>query len=488
VKAWYDATAPAVGEGVELKEGVICIIDGIEEAVKADVAFKEYKDGEAAKEAMMDAIKVATREACAAVNTGVKVALVPSDMDIFLDMEEECEVPMDDDDAKDAANNDLEEVSKLLAFVTNPFTKKEASVPTNIFKAMGGGCISPSKLTTLRYGELFGLPESSTVNSPFIGGPRRDPVIRDEYTMRAIRIDPTLSLSGNSMLSEAYRTSRLSLASAAARMALSLTPTLPSNLDICLTSLRGLELPTVEDWDEEFERVEEIMQETGGSGAQLFAASFGSVPNVERLADWLASKWAPTVLRTYDIAGIRVGARPVFASKVGDRTVEIEWQVLRDFETFVVGKMTIEVDEKGITAVRGAGDASSGYGSVSRKPLNGEDILVRRLSDAVTQAVEKGLATKPKAKKKPKKIEVVEKPIINTMVSSGTVAAETTPAADAPVAASETGPRSAGTRRSAKRKRGTRKEVGTEPPKKDSSSTPSPPVPPVDESQTGSWQ
>jgi hypothetical protein len=56
--------------------------------------------------------------------------------------------------------------------------------------------------------------------------------------------------------------------------------------------------------------------------------------------------------------------------------------------------MRIEVNEDGMVASRGAGDASRGFGKVSMKPLPGEDILVRRLADAAAQAVEKGLAVK----------------------------------------------------------------------------------------------
>ena len=60
----------------------------------------------------------------------------------------------------------------------------------------------------------------------------------------------------------------------------------------------------------EFSWVWEMM--SSGRGAQLFSASFGSVPSVERLTDWVATKWAPAVMKTYDIAGFRVSERPVF--------------------------------------------------------------------------------------------------------------------------------------------------------------------------------
>ncbi len=238
---------------------------------------------------------------------------------------------------------------------------------------------------------LFIHPSSQPDASAFLGGPRKYPVLRDEYTMKAIRIDPTISVSGNTMMGDSSRSSRLSVGEAAVRMATK-SVDISGNLDVCITSLSGMESPDDEDWAEDFARVQKAMKENGG--AELFSVAFGSVPNLERLADWLATKWAPAVLKTYDIAGIRVGGRPVYASRVGSNGVEIVWQELKDFQTLFVGTMMIEVTNEGITASRGPGDASAGFGSVSKKPLAGEDILVRRLSDAAVQAIEKGLATK----------------------------------------------------------------------------------------------
>jgi len=56
--------------------------------------------------------------------------------------------------------------------------------------------------------------------------------------------------------------------------------------------------------------------------------------------------------------------------------------------------MQLEVTKDVITATREAGDRSKGYGAISKKPLPGEDVLVRRLSDAVSQSIDKGLAKK----------------------------------------------------------------------------------------------
>ena len=56
--------------------------------------------------------------------------------------------------------------------------------------------------------------------------------------------------------------------------------------------------------------------------------------------------------------------------------------------------MILQVSDTGLVATRGAGDASAGYGAISKKPLNGENVLVMRLAEAASQAIDKGLAKK----------------------------------------------------------------------------------------------
>ena len=161
--------------------------------------------------------------------------------------------------------------------------------------------------------------------------------------------------------------------------------------DISISSQTGTEELTRDQWEEEFDRIQELI--ASGKASTLFSQEM-IVDDTERLAEWLATKWAPAVIRTYDIAAIRIGARPVSATRIDGSKVEIVWQELVNFETVLVGKMVLEVSKTGITASRGAGDPAKGYGSVSKKPLNGEDVLVRRLADATSQAIEKGLAKK----------------------------------------------------------------------------------------------
>ena len=230
-----------------------------------------------------------------------------------------------------------------------------------------------------------------------MGGPRRDPTVRDMYTLRSARIDPTISISGNVGGGGDTRSNRLAVGEVASQLGLGMIHTATSSskmplLDVSLSSFAGTESPTNEEWNAEFERVLANVKSTtnsGSGGRLLFSADFSSVPSTKRLADWIATKWAPTILRSYDIAGTRVGARPVYAIQTGDdeTTIEIVWQELVNFKSVMSGKMIINVAENGITALRGPGNVSDGFGTVSSTPLPGEDILVRRLADAASQAV-----------------------------------------------------------------------------------------------------
>ena len=227
-------------------------------------------------------------------------------------------------------------------------------------------------------------------------------------------------------------------------------------IDVSLSSFAGTETPSEAEWNAEFKRVMELIA-SPSRGANLFSTEFSSVPSTKRLAEWIATKWAPAILRSYDIAGTRVGARPVYALQTDDDTVEIVWQELVDFKSVTSGRMIIKIGDTGITATRGAGNAADGFGRISTKPLPAEDILVRRLADAASQAIEKGLATKLKvaAKKPTAELEVEAKPLTTLVVSSDP---ESTPVAPAAPVMSGPGPRGAGAKRSAERTRGSRRK------------------------------
>jgi hypothetical protein len=223
---------------------------------------------------------------------------------------------------------------------------------------------------------------------------------------------------------------------------------------ISISSQAGTDKWTLEQWEQELARVQELVD--SGKASTLFNSQDMIVADTERLADWLSTKWAPAVMRTYDIAAIRIGARPVSTTRSGDGRVDIIWQELVDFDSVVVGTMILQVTEDGITATRGPGDASKGYGTVSTMPLNGEDVLVRRLAEAASQAIEKGLAKKMPRKKSVKVTVEALKPV-TSLQSAGSVEPPKQAESDSP-AKNTSGPRQAGARRSTPRSRGTKKE------------------------------
>jgi hypothetical protein len=365
-------------------------------------------------------------------------------------------------------------------------TSNDNDIPRTLKEAISSSSTSPVTMATtvIRHGELFGAPESSPDSSPFMGGPRRDPVVRDMYAMRSVRIDPSFTGGGGSGEGGmGYRSNRLTVAEATARLGLGrITSTTSINnkpavakmMEISISSFPGTDGPTNEEWENEFRRVISEISTTSSTTTQskssmvttLFTAEFASVPSTKRLAAWLAEKWAPAVLRSYDIAGIRVGSRPVYANVIPDSSsngddgsatvVEIVWQDLVNFNPVTSGRMYITVS-LGISATRGPGSASSGFGTVALAPLPGEEILVKRLADAASQAVEKGLAMKKAVSKTKKNTEEVAVEAVAAPPMATTIF---TPAPDDRVVPStssdKSGPRNTGARRSSERSRGSK--------------------------------
>jgi hypothetical protein len=119
-------------------DGVICVMDGVEEAIAAlneQVGGKgmEYNELQKAKNSMIDAIKVAAKEASGSV-TGMKVVVLPAAQ------------ARDDDEDKESGDG----------FLSGLLGGNKVDVPASLNAAMGS-----NNLATLRHGELFGLPESS---------------------------------------------------------------------------------------------------------------------------------------------------------------------------------------------------------------------------------------------------------------------------------------------------------------------------------------
>jgi hypothetical protein len=334
----------AVSKWCGAADGLICTYDGCGEV-------EEYKA----------AIRLAVQEASVGI-TGTQLAILGAEEDL------------DDDES-------FEQDSGITNFVGSLFGDS-SKIPPSLSQALS------KNMCTVRHGQLFGKPESSPEFSPLVGGPRRDPVITEEFTMRNVRVDPFI-LSGNTMSSSSARSCRHAVGEVSALIVTGAI-SVPSET-VSISSQIGTEGISVGKWEEEFERVKELV--SSGKVSNLFRQEM-IVGDTERLADWLATKWAPAVMRTYDIAAIRIGARPVTSARSDPGKVEIVWQELVDFQSVTVGRMILQITEDGITATRGPGNAQQGYGSISNKPLPGEDVLVSRLAEASSQAIEKGLAKK----------------------------------------------------------------------------------------------
>eukprot|EP00814_Leptocylindrus_danicus_P022365 CAMPEP_0116043236 /NCGR_PEP_ID=MMETSP0321-20121206/26220_1 /TAXON_ID=163516 /ORGANISM="Leptocylindrus danicus var. danicus, Strain B650" /LENGTH=438 /DNA_ID=CAMNT_0003523975 /DNA_START=266 /DNA_END=1579 /DNA_ORIENTATION=- len=301
--------------------------------------------------------------------------------------------------------------------------------PANLCEALGSNSL------VLKHGDLFGVPGAP----PFVGGPRRDPILREEYVLRSVRLDPAFKFGRK----DSARSSRLAVGEAAALMAMGICSESSSSksneaTELFVTSLPG-EALTDEEWSAEVERAMDSSSATG----ILFETEFASVPSLKRLTDWVATKWFPAILKTYEIATIKTGARPVYASSPEEGKVEILWQKLEDFKSVNVGKLVIDISETGMTARRQMIELGG------ERSLQGENVFVRRLADAAAQAIEKGLAVKPIVVVPViEEVPVVPEPVVSTTVASaGTVVKEDDSA----------GPRGAGARRSSQRSRGAKR-------------------------------
>ena len=137
----------AVSTWCSSANGIICTVDGIEEAVvraarQPGVGAKQMEQQELDKvnNLVSDAIKVAAKEASSSPST-MKVAVM-SVTDVSSKNEEEEE----------------EEGGKNI--ISSFFGGNKVDVPSSLSKAMKANG-SSNNFATLRYGELFGIPESS---------------------------------------------------------------------------------------------------------------------------------------------------------------------------------------------------------------------------------------------------------------------------------------------------------------------------------------
>lgn len=250
-------------------DSILCTFDGVD----PDGRARANPEGDDPTSLWKNAIKIAAREGSSSIR-GKKIAILSTaeELDVSSGEEEEGE-------------------GFGLGNLVGNLLGNKPSVPPSLVRAMMSS-ESDRSVMKLRHGQLFGMPESSPEFSALVGGPRKAPELCEEYTMRSVRVDPTLSVSGNLMMGSNTRSSRHTVGEAAALMALGKVSASKAAIDICVSSQRGMDETSLEEWQEEFERVNKIMS-SSSVAAELFAASFASVPDVDRLADWLATKWAP---------------------------------------------------------------------------------------------------------------------------------------------------------------------------------------------------
>ena len=76
-----------------------------------------------------------------------------------------------------------------------------------------------------------------------MGGPRREPVVRDMYTMRSIRIDPTISVSGN-VIAGGSKTNRVAIGAMASRLGMKMIDVTKKSggVDVSLSSFGVMSL------------------------------------------------------------------------------------------------------------------------------------------------------------------------------------------------------------------------------------------------------
>lgn len=139
--------APAT-ESADSISNLICVmVDGVEQSIFAKLASQGEEGVEKAKmrDVMMDAIKVAAKEVTSSnlsLKKGMKIAVLPANMD---------EGSSDGDEK----NSDKKRGGGLLESVLGGGSKVE--VPSSLLDAFG----KDENVAILRYGELFGIPESS---------------------------------------------------------------------------------------------------------------------------------------------------------------------------------------------------------------------------------------------------------------------------------------------------------------------------------------
>ncbi len=236
----------------------------------------------------------------------------------------------------------------------------------------------------LRHGPLFGgVPGNEPV--AFLSGPLAEPVLDDDYTLLSALVSRVNSRD------DGLRSRRQTVAEAAARVS-----TVPASViaasrgvatQLTVFSAEG-EGPTDSEWDRMLARALDSSE-----GVELLNQEFGAA-DAKKLRGWLATTWGPATLRTISATLVRSGSRPVLV-QASDRGATILWEMLEGGRVIPSGSLEIVVEEGTDVAPPALRVLRfDARGAASSLGLVGEDEILQRLLEGLTQQYAKGVISK----------------------------------------------------------------------------------------------
>jgi hypothetical protein len=221
----------------------------------------------------------------------------------------------------------------------------------------------------LKYGKLTGgVPGNEPL--PFMGLPALEPELHPSYILRSVILTDT-----NNQYSSSDICTRESLAEATVRL---LNVEGGESLQGQVVSIAG-EPPSDKEWMQLFSRLK------SSDNVEILRVEFGEVLKPQALLNWVADTWFPQALIDADAATILAGARPVRASKIGDKSIRIVWEDMQpDLTIKTVGGVELKLitenasSPPALVAVR-----------LSGKSLPGEMQLMDRLIEGINKSVYK---------------------------------------------------------------------------------------------------
>ena len=241
----------------------------------------------------------------------------------------------------------------------------------------------------LRHGELFGgIPGNEPL--PFRGGPMLEPVLDDDFTLRAAlvtRMSTPAAVSEDAKLRSRRQTVAEAAAGAAAASPTVIAASRNQLTELSVYSAEG-DAPTSAEWARMLERAMDSSE-----GVELMQVEFGTM-DAPRFTSWLVTTWGPTTLRTISASMVRSGSRPV-AARASDRGATIRWETLENGRIVPTGSLEFLIDTgSDLTSPSLRVLRLDGAGSPTSRSLVGEDEILRRLVEGLTVQYTKGVVTR----------------------------------------------------------------------------------------------